>query len=73
MCDLDEFEEQAADFEFNDCDEAAGGLSSTLLPKNSSDIFKKTTRAGPGYSSVHSAGPGNKFSFSTSTRGMTPT
>lgn len=53
MCDLDEFEEQAADFEFNDCDEAAGGQISTLLPKNSSDIFRKTTRAGPGYVSVH--------------------
>ena len=73
MCDLDEFEEQAADFEFDDCDEALDGQSSTLLPKTSSDIFKKTARVGPGYGSVHSAGPGNKFSFSTSSRGMTPT
>ena len=48
-CDLDDFDEQTADFEFDDCDEALGGQSSTMLPKNSSDIFKKRTRAGPGY------------------------
>lgn len=32
-------------------------------PKNSSDLFKKTTRVGPGYAC--SSGPGKKFSFST--------
>lgn len=62
--------EKESDFEeldfCQDCDEAIGSQR-TMLPKNSSDMFKKTTRAGPGYQTTYKGGPGNKFSHSTTT------
>ena len=55
-CDISEDDDDmGTDFEFQDCDEAVGNQVSTLLPKNSSDIFKKTMRAGPGHAACNSS------------------